>query len=79
MKLHTALQTLGHTQALKDGSIRPLDTAIAAQLLSSAINAAAELQRWVPGITPDNVMTLEYDLVLDCIEFAKQVMAPRTE
>ncbi len=23
MKLHTALQTLGHTQALKDGSIRP--------------------------------------------------------
>jgi hypothetical protein len=32
-----------------------------------------------PGITPDNVMTLEYDLVLDCIEFAKQVMAPRTE
>ncbi|OYU94312.1 MAG: TetR family transcriptional regulator [Burkholderiales bacterium PBB5] len=40
---------------LEDGSIRPLDTAIAAQLLSSAINAAAELQRWVPGITPDNV------------------------
>ena len=39
----------------EDGSIRPLDTAIAAQLLSSAINAAAELQRWVPGITPDNV------------------------
>jgi hypothetical protein len=23
-------------------------------VLSSAINAAAELQRWVPGISPDN-------------------------
>lgn len=32
-----------------------------------------------PGITPDNVMKLEYDLVLDCIEFAKQMMAPRSE
>lgn len=40
---------------LVDGSIRPMDPAIAAQLLSSAINAAAELQRWVPGIAPDNV------------------------
>jgi AcrR family transcriptional regulator len=39
---------------LEDGSIRALDPAIAAQLLSSAINAAAELRRWVPGITPDN-------------------------
>ena len=39
---------------LEDGSLRPHDPAIAAQVLSSAINAAAELQRWVPGITPDN-------------------------
>ncbi len=37
---------------LEDGSLRPHDPAIAAQLLSSAINAAAELQRWVPGISP---------------------------
>lgn len=43
---------------LVDGTVRPLDTAIAAQLLASAINAAAELQRWVPGITPDNVTRL---------------------
>ena len=40
---------------LVDGTVRPLDTAIAAQMLASAINAAAELQRWVPGVTPDNV------------------------
>jgi AcrR family transcriptional regulator len=39
---------------LEDGSLRPHDPAIAAQVLSSAINAAAELQRWVPGISPDN-------------------------
>ena len=43
---------------LEDGSIRPLDPAIAAQLLSSAINAAAELQRWVPGISPANATAL---------------------
>jgi AcrR family transcriptional regulator len=43
---------------LVDGSIRPHDPAVAAQLLAAAINAAAELQRWVPGITPDNVTRL---------------------
>ncbi|MES2716137.1 MAG: TetR/AcrR family transcriptional regulator [Pseudomonadota bacterium] len=43
---------------LEDGSLRPQDPAIAAQLLSSAINAAAELQRWVPGITPANATAL---------------------
>lgn len=34
-----------------DGSIRPLDPAIAAQTAIAAINAAAELHRWVPGVT----------------------------
>lgn len=43
---------------LEDGSLRPHDPAIAAQLLSSAINAAAELQRWVPGISPANATAL---------------------
>jgi AcrR family transcriptional regulator len=43
---------------LEDGSVRPHDPAIAAQLLSSAINAAAELQRWVPGISPANATAL---------------------
>jgi AcrR family transcriptional regulator len=37
-----------------DGSIRPLDPHIAAQASIAAINAAAELQRWVPSATTDN-------------------------
>ncbi len=43
---------------LEDGSLRPHDPAIAAQLLASAINAAAELQRWVPGVQADNAVAL---------------------
>ena len=34
-----------------DGSIRPLDPHIAAQASIAAINAGAELQRWVPSAT----------------------------
>jgi hypothetical protein len=34
---------------IKDGSLRPVDQVIAAQLVSSMVNAAAELQRWVPS------------------------------
>lgn len=41
-----------------DGSIRPLDPAIAAQIASAVINAAAELQRWVPGVDADQVAEL---------------------
>ena len=40
---------------LIDGSVRAQDLAVAAYVQASAINAAAELQRWVPGITPDSV------------------------
>ncbi len=43
---------------LEDGSLRPLDPAIAAQLLLSAINAASELPRWVPGIHAGNATGL---------------------
>jgi AcrR family transcriptional regulator len=41
-----------------DGSIRPLDPTIAAHGAISAINAAAELHRWVPSATPDRVADL---------------------
>lgn len=41
-----------------DGSIRPLDPSIAAQGAIGAINAAAELHRWVPTATPDRVAEL---------------------
>src|SRR5262245_21072330 len=40
---------------LMDGSIRPLDSAIASRAIFAAINAAAELHRWVPNATIDNV------------------------
>jgi AcrR family transcriptional regulator len=43
---------------MMDGSIRPLDPAIAAQAIVAAINAAAELHRWLPGATEDNVAEL---------------------
>lgn len=41
-----------------DGSIRPLDPAIAAQAAIATINAAAELHRWLPGATAQNVADL---------------------
>jgi AcrR family transcriptional regulator len=43
---------------LIDGSIRPLDPAIAAETLIAAINAAAELQRWVSSADAGNVAGL---------------------
>ena len=38
-----------------DGSIRPVDTAIAAQMITGAVNAVAELHFWAPGVTADTV------------------------
>ena len=43
---------------LMDGSLRPLDTAMAAQQVLGMLNAAAELRRWVPGVGPDTVAGL---------------------
>lgn len=43
---------------MMDGSIRPLDPGIAAQSVTAAINAAAELHRWVPDATLENVCDL---------------------
>lgn len=40
---------------IADGSIRPVDTAIAAQMITSAINAAAELHFFAPGVTAQTV------------------------
>lgn len=45
-------------EGIADGSIRPLDVNIAAQTLTAAINAAAELQHWAPGIAPEAVADL---------------------
>jgi AcrR family transcriptional regulator len=40
------------SDGVADGSIRPLDVPLAAQMISGAINAAAELRFWAPGLTP---------------------------
>jgi len=45
-------------EGIADGSIRPLNVNIAAQILTAAINAAAELGRWAPGIEPAAVTEL---------------------
>lgn len=39
---------------MMDGSIRPLDSAIAAQLINNMVNAAAELPWWIPGVSVEN-------------------------
>ncbi|MGY2047519.1 TetR/AcrR family transcriptional regulator [Methylobacterium sp. JK268] len=43
---------------MADGSLRAHDPGIAAQLVSSMINAAAELPAWVPGVTCDTAADL---------------------
>lgn len=43
---------------LVDGSVRPLDAAIAAQLVVGLINGAAELHRWVPDASEASVVEL---------------------
>ncbi|MBL8552545.1 MAG: TetR/AcrR family transcriptional regulator [Hyphomonadaceae bacterium] len=41
-----------------DGSVRPVDPAIAAQVVNGMVNAAADLARWAPGATLANAVDL---------------------
>ncbi len=43
---------------IADGSIRPVDPAIAAQMVNGMVNAAASIKRWVPDVTIDNAVDL---------------------
>jgi len=43
---------------MMDGSIRPLDSGIAAHLLGGSINSIAELHHWVPGTDRDRLVDL---------------------
>jgi AcrR family transcriptional regulator len=45
-------------QGMMEGSIAVLDQSIAAQLVALMINAASELERWVPNLTPDSAIPL---------------------
>ncbi len=46
------------SDAIADGSVRPVDVNIGAQMLTAMINAAAELHHWAPGVTPQSVAAL---------------------
>jgi len=43
------------TDGIADHSLRPVDTSIAAQMITAMINAAAEVHQWAPGVTQQNV------------------------
>lgn len=60
LTLQRQIERVGNVviDGMMDGSIRPLDPAIAAQSLVAVINAAAELHRWVPGADERNVGAL---------------------
>lgn len=70
-QVRAATQRLGARLAgtlvdgMVDGSVRPLDPAIAAQGLVATINAAAELQRWLPGAEAATLVALYLRPMLD--------------
>lgn len=43
---------------MADGSLRIVDPTIAAQMVNGMLNAAAEIERWVPGVGRENAFTL---------------------
>lgn len=43
-------------ESMVDGSMRPHDPAVGAQVLAGAVNAASELTRWVPGLEPSDAV-----------------------
>ncbi len=48
----TARIASGVSDGIADGSIRPVDANVAAQMITATINASAELKPWAPGVTP---------------------------
>jgi AcrR family transcriptional regulator len=47
--------SLVFSEGIADCSLRPVDAAIAAQMITALINAAAEIHAWAPGISQQNV------------------------
>ena len=41
------------SDGIADGSVRPVDVNIAAQMITAMINASAELNFWAPGLTAE--------------------------
>ena len=46
------------SDGIADGSVRPIDPAIAAHMINSMLNAAASLGAWVPGLEQDEAAQL---------------------
>ena len=46
------------SDGVADGSVRPVDVNIAAQMLTAMINAAAELHHWASDVTPEDTAEL---------------------
>ncbi|MDR3506796.1 MAG: TetR family transcriptional regulator [Caulobacteraceae bacterium] len=46
------------SDGIADGSLRPVDATIAAHMIHGAVNAAAELSRWAPGVTAETAADL---------------------
>ncbi len=55
---------------IADGSIRPVDASIAAEMITGAVNAAAELHFWAPGISADAVTDHYLKPLLSGLELA---------
>lgn len=43
---------------MRDGSVRIVDQTVAAQMVNGMVNAAAEIENWVPGVTMENAADL---------------------
>ncbi len=48
-------------EAMLSGDVRPLDTSIAAEQVAGMINAASELDRWVPALARTAASTCSRD------------------
>ena len=48
----------GISDGIIDGSVRPCDAAIAAQMITGLVNSTEELPRWIEHLTPDDAVTL---------------------
>ena len=46
------------SDGIAEGSLRPVDSVIAAQMLNATLNAAAELGFWVRGVEPSEAAAL---------------------
>ena len=64
-------------EGMADGSMRIVDPSIAAQVVNGMVNAAAELERWVPGAHAGNVFELYALPLFTGLQTLPQAAPPR--